>query len=67
MGQLLVRDASQVLTLFVTAEKASEVYIALASAPGNKGFFENKGPDPTVWTRKLPLLESFLTPTRTQI
>lgn len=35
-------------SLFVTAEKASEVYIALTSAFGNKNFFKNKGPDPTV-------------------
>jgi len=28
-------------------EKASEVYIALTSASGNKDFFKNKGPDPT--------------------
>ena len=35
------------LTLCATAEKASEVFIALASAFGNKDFFRNKGPDPT--------------------
>ncbi|KAF9786269.1 amidase signature enzyme [Thelephora terrestris] len=28
-------------------EKASEIYIALTAASGNKDFFKNKGPDPT--------------------
>jgi hypothetical protein len=45
------------LTLHATAEKASEVYIALSSAFGNKDFLKNKGPDPTVWKGKLRLLK----------
>ena len=48
-----------VLTLFVAAEEASEVYIALTSAFGHKDFFKNKGPDPTVWTGKLWMLNFF--------
>jgi len=35
-------------SLCATAEKASEVFIALSSASGNKDFLKNKGPDPTV-------------------
>jgi Asp-tRNA(Asn)/Glu-tRNA(Gln) amidotransferase A subunit family amidase len=34
---------------YTAAEKASEIYIALTAASGNKDFFKNKGPDPTVW------------------
>ena len=44
------------LSLSVTAVKASEVFTALSSAFGSKDFFKNKGPDPTVWDRKLRLL-----------
>lgn len=44
-----------VLNVFAAAEKASEVYTALASAFGGKDFFKNKGPDPTVWNAE-PLL-----------
>ena len=43
------------LTLDATAEKAAEVFIALSSAFGDKYFFKNKGPDPTVWDLKLRL------------
>ena len=45
----------KLLTLHMTAGKAAEVFIALASAAGNKGFFKNKGPDPTVWDGRLLL------------
>ena len=44
-----VRHVFELLTVHTTAGKAAEVFIALASAAGNKGFFKNKGPDPTVW------------------
>ena len=53
----LVAACSRVLTPFVTAEEASEIYIALTSAIGHKDFFKNKGPDPTVRNGKLFLLE----------
>ena len=33
---------------FPAAGRASEIYIALSSASGDKDFFRNKGPDPTV-------------------
>lgn len=45
------------LTLLLTAEKASEVFIALSSAFGSKDFFKNKGPDPTVRDGILRLVE----------
>ena len=44
------------LTPYATAEKAFEVFIALASAFGSKEFFKNKGPDPTVRDVSLQLL-----------
>ena len=44
-------------SLSTTAEKASEVSTALSSAFGNKDFFKNKGPDPTVRDGKPWLLK----------
>ena len=47
------------LILYAAAEKASEVFVALASAFGNKGFFKNKGPDPTVGVKNSEFLEFY--------